>query len=229
MDCEIIQMDTDTWQINDGEVRFFLLEGSQKALLIDTGMTTKNAREIAESLTGLPLMLLNTHADGDHTAGNDAFDTALMHPSEYINYIKKDTSHPVPTPVHDGDIIDLGDRSLQIILQPGHTPGSIAVLDITRRELYSADSIQNGSIFLFGPMRNLYAYRQSLDRIWEFRNRFDKIYPSHGDLPLDPEVIPALMRDMDSILAGSETLEPDVVFGMPVHVCHMDSATFILD
>ena len=43
----------------------YIVEGEKKALLIDTGMTRPDARTIAESLTALPLMLLNTHADPD--------------------------------------------------------------------------------------------------------------------------------------------------------------------
>lgn len=161
-DYEIRQLDSQTWSVENQGVRFFLLTGTKKALLIDSGMTTKNAKEIAESITDLPLQLITTHADVDHIAGNDAFDTVLMHPAEYVNYFREGASHPTPTPVWDGDVIDLGDRPLRVITQPGHTPGSIALLDINKRVLFSADSIQDGEIFLFGPMRNLIAYRQSL-------------------------------------------------------------------
>ena len=44
----------DTWRIDDGGVRFFLLCGTERALLIDSGMTVTDAKEIAESLTSLP-------------------------------------------------------------------------------------------------------------------------------------------------------------------------------
>ena len=38
-------------------------------------------------------------------------------------------------PVKEGDIIDLGDRPLEIIDNPGHTPGSIAILEVKNRVL----------------------------------------------------------------------------------------------
>ena len=38
--AELVRIDKDTVRIEDGGVRFFLLEGSEKALLIDTGMNT---------------------------------------------------------------------------------------------------------------------------------------------------------------------------------------------
>lgn len=54
MGYEIIQVDENTWRIEDGgQVRFFLLTGTKEALLIDSGMTIKNAKELAESLKKL--------------------------------------------------------------------------------------------------------------------------------------------------------------------------------
>ncbi len=229
MSYKIIQVDSDTWRIEDEDVRFFLLTGREKGVVIDTGMTTRNAREIAASLTDLPLILLNTHADIDHIAGNDAFETAYMHPAEYVNYFRNGASHPVPTPVWDGDRIDPGGRPLQIIEQPGHTPGSIAILDLSRRVLYCADSIEDGVIYMFGPMRNFYAYRQSLARLWGFRDQYDEIYPSHGPFPLKPEILPAMMRDADRILSGEGTPTEDVIFGLPVNRFPMDTVTLVLD
>ncbi len=229
MNIKINRIDDQTWSMEDKGVRFFLLTGTEKGLLIDSGMTTKNARAIAESLTDLPLQLLNTHADMDHIAGNDAFDTAFMNPAEYVNYFQRGTSHPAPTPVWDGDVIDLGNRPLRVITQPGHTPGSIALLDINRRVLFSADSVQNGEIFLFGPMRNLIGYRQSLDKVWAHRSEYDLIYPSHADLPLKPEVIPELMAGMDQIKTGEAPYQPGEKFGVPIKIYEMGIAVFLCD
>ncbi|MCD7777599.1 MAG: MBL fold metallo-hydrolase [Clostridiales bacterium] len=229
MKYEIKQTDSKTWVIEDSGVRFFLLTGEKKGLMIDSGMTTKNAKEIAEELTELPLELINTHADMDHIAGNDAFDRVLMHPSEYVNYFQNGAVHKITSPVWDGDIIDLGGRPLKIITQPGHTPGSIAILDINRRILFSADSIQDGRIFMFGPMRNLTAYRQSLDKVWAHRSEFDLIFPSHGSLPLKPDIIPKLMTSADKILAGSMAYKNEEMFGMKVKAYETETAVFLCD
>ena len=43
--AEIIQMDEHSWRIEDTVVRFFVLEGTEKALLIGSGMNTPDARE----------------------------------------------------------------------------------------------------------------------------------------------------------------------------------------
>ena len=75
MNCEIIQIHENTWRIEDGGVRLFLLAGTEKALLIDSGMNLNNARDIAAGLINLPLSLLNTHADRDHIGSNEQFDS----------------------------------------------------------------------------------------------------------------------------------------------------------
>ena len=84
--AEIVQIDSNTWRIEDNDVRFFVLEGTEKALMIDSGMNTPDAKAIAESITAKPLELLNTHADRDHVAGNGSFSSCYMSPAEEENF-----------------------------------------------------------------------------------------------------------------------------------------------
>ena len=86
MDHQIIQINSNTWRIEDNGVRMFLLAGDEKALLIDSGMQVHYARDIAQSLTPLPVELLNTHADMDHTGSNEQFESFYMHPAEEEHY-----------------------------------------------------------------------------------------------------------------------------------------------
>lgn len=143
---EIIKMAEDTWRIEEESVRFFLLAGQERALLIDSGMETHDAKEIAQELVRLPVGLLNTHADRDHVGSNGEFETFYMHPAEASNYYNTQKKTGAFTPIEDGDVIDLGGRKLEIVAIPGHTPGSVAVLDIGNRVLYSGDTVQDGSI-----------------------------------------------------------------------------------
>ena len=67
-----------------------------------------------------------------------------MSPAEAENYAlgSQQTVPEVESriiPVKEGDIIDLGARPLEIIDNPGHTPGSIAILDINNRVLIGGD------------------------------------------------------------------------------------------
>ena len=81
-----IQIDERSWRYEDGGVRFFLLTGSERAMLVDSGMNVKNVRSLARELTQLPLILFNTHADRDHMAGNGEFDQVWINPAELVNY-----------------------------------------------------------------------------------------------------------------------------------------------
>ena len=165
MNYEIIRINADTWRVEDSGVRFFVLTGTERALLIDSGMTVRNARDIAESLTSLPLMLLNTHADMDHVGSNGQFDSFYMHPDDEPHYRRCGGTGSV-IPIREGDTLDLGGRELKIIHLPGHTAGSIAVLDVSRRVLISGDPIQeHGRIFMFGEHRNMRDYIASLEHL----------------------------------------------------------------
>ena len=199
---EIIKINENTWRIEDGGVRFFLLAGDKKALLIDSGMQIHNAKEIAEGLVNLPIELLNTHADRDHVGSNDEFDSFYMNPAEASNYYNTNKMTGIIIPVTDGDIIDLGSRELEIITLPGHTPGSIAVLDKNNRVLISGDPIQDGDIFMFGVQREMHAYLLSLEKLEKYKESFDMIYPSHGTFPIGPEFIDALHKGAKRVLAG---------------------------
>ena len=144
MPLSVKAIDKNTWIFEDSGVRFFLLEGKKQSLLIDSGMTVKNVKNIADGLTAHRVLLLNTHADPDHIGGNSDFESFYMNPAEAINYYKLHNGKGEMLPVWDGDVIDLGDRPLKIITTPGHTPGSIAVLDINRRIIFTGDPIQIG-------------------------------------------------------------------------------------
>jgi glyoxylase-like metal-dependent hydrolase (beta-lactamase superfamily II) len=196
------QIFENTWQIEDAGVRIFILAGRKRALVIDTGRSGCDVRKATESITHLPYDLLNTHADPDHIAGNQAFPTFFMHPSEASVYYKLRGGTGSFLPVYDGDVIDLGGRELEIVHLPGHTPGSITVLDRKNRCLIGGDPIQaHGQIYMFGIHRDLHSYSYSLKKLEE-RSDFDLIYPSHADLPISREIIPDLISAAEDILAG---------------------------
>nr|MCR5178683.1 MBL fold metallo-hydrolase [Lachnospiraceae bacterium] len=135
---ETIKINDNTWRFEDDGVRFFLFCGSEKAALIDSGMKTPDALELARGITALPIIMINTHADPDHISGNGMFNEFFMSPDEEENY-RENGGKGTLLPIHEGDVIDLGDRPLRIIDIPGHTPGSIAILDEKNRVLISGD------------------------------------------------------------------------------------------
>lgn len=229
MNCEIIRINDNTWRIEDGGVRMFLLVGNEKALLIDSGMNTHDARDIAVTLTDLPVSLLNTHADIDHIGSNEQFGTFYMHPADEEQYRRSGKQGTI-IPVREGDRIELGGRTLEIIHLPGHTAGSIAVLDIDARVLISGDPIQqHGRIFMFGDNRDIHEYIRSLEHLGEYTDRFDEIWPSHADIPVSPDVIKKLHDGAQDMIDGKIRGKEAELFGNKIMIYDLGFCAFLYD
>lgn len=225
--ADIIKINDNTWRIEDGHVRFLLLCGSEKAALIDSGMNTPDAVQLVKAITGLPLILINTHADPDHISGNGAFDEFYMSPAEEENYREHNGTGTLIT-VKEGDVIDLGGRPLKIIDIPGHTPGSIAILDKNYRVLISGDTVQDGNIFMFGRFRDLDTYIDSLKHLSEYDGTYDEIYPMHGTFPVSPDLVGKLITGAEEIRDGQAEGKTVDMFGTEVTLFKFPYAGFLM-
>lgn len=199
------------WVIEEKGVRCFLVEGPERAMLVDTGFGGGDLKDYVSRLTDKPVFLVNTHADGDHTGCNRQFGPALMHPAEFDRYHSSKNGQGMEAlPLWEGHVLELGDWAFEVLLIPGHTPGSIGLLDWRHRLLISGDSVQAGNIFLFGPGRNLPAYLASLDKLAALEARVDTVLPSHGPCPLQGDILPKLLQAARDLAAGRlEGRQPD--------------------
>ncbi|CUX33317.1 MBL fold metallo-hydrolase [Clostridium sp. C105KSO13] len=80
---EIVQISEGIYQIKYywlglADVYMYLIIGGEKALLIDTGFSNTHAREYVQSVTELPVEVVNTHGHFDHIGGNSEFDKIYM-------------------------------------------------------------------------------------------------------------------------------------------------------
>lgn len=119
--------------------------------MIDCGYGAGNIRAYAQALTDKPVKyVINTHYHFDHTANDAYFDAAFMTkesipyatvPYDSFRGIDFPRDYPVIT-VQDGYKLNLGNRELTILTvpHPNHAIGDIAILDPTRRILYTGDS-----------------------------------------------------------------------------------------
>jgi glyoxylase-like metal-dependent hydrolase (beta-lactamase superfamily II) len=48
--------------------------------------------------------------------------------------------------LEDGDIVDTGDRSFEVLHLPGHSPGSIGLWEVRTRTLFAGDAIYDGQL-----------------------------------------------------------------------------------
>ncbi|SDB64242.1 MBL fold metallo-hydrolase [Butyrivibrio sp. INlla16] len=222
------KIDDSTYQYDEGGVRFFLLLGTEQALLIDSGMEVHNARELAGEITDLPVRLFNTHADMDHIGSNDEFDEVMINPAELVNYGKPHPSQKI-IPIYDDDVIDIGERKLLAIALPGHTPGSTALLDENSGMLFSGDPIQDGGIFMFGPMRDMSAYIHSLKRLEKYKDKIKGIYANHGTLPVDFSIVDKLIDGAKKVEKGELVPTERDMFGQTVKEYDVGVATFLCE
>lgn len=223
-----IKISDNTWKYEDAGVRFFLLAGTEYALLIDSGMQVHTAKELAQELTDLPISLFNTHTDPDHIGSNEEFENIMLNPAELVNYRKSPTSQQI-IPIYDGEVIDLGNRTLEAIHLPGHTPGSTALLDTESGMLFSGDPVQDGKIFMFGPMRNLPAYIHSLKRLQKYSDRITSIYPCHGSCPIEPSIIPKLIAGAEKVESNEADFTLTEIFGQKVREYDIGVAILLRD
>ncbi|QHQ61567.1 hypothetical protein Ana3638_12925 [Anaerocolumna sedimenticola] len=92
-------------------------------------------------------------------------------------------------PIWEGDIINLGSYRFEVILLPGHTPGSIALLEREKHFLIGGDSIQTGKIYMFGNGRNFEAFRASMKKLQGMLKDFDTVYASHDALSVPADTV----------------------------------------
>ncbi len=198
----------DILYIEEGHVRMWLLLGEQEAILVDTGFGQGELASLAGNLAGdRQLRVVLTHSDGDHTGAVDQFERVFAHPAEFDCFATRGGLPDGLEPLWEGTVLDLGPARYEVLLIPGHTPGSIALHDPARGVLVAGDSVQRGPIFMFGQGRNMTAWVASMKRLAEARRvlgeaAFAHILPAHNDLSLDGGIFADLIAGGEAMLAG---------------------------
>jgi glyoxylase-like metal-dependent hydrolase (beta-lactamase superfamily II) len=203
------------WAIDEGWVQGYLVAGSSSAVRFDCCASGgREFRDAVDGLTGLPVQLVFSHTDGDHTAAQDFFGPPLLHPAEADYYYAKGNAGREVRPVWEGDEFDLGGVKLEAVLIPGHTPGHIALLDRAGRRLYAGDTLSDRSVYMFGPGRNLPAYLASLRKLEQMAPAFDVIHAGHGSLVLAADWV-ARHREAAELLTAGQLTPSDPPNNLP--------------
>ena len=102
----------------------------------------------------------------------------------------------------EGDIIDLGGRPLEVIYTPGHSPGSMCLLDKEYRILYTGDHFFPGPLYAFSGDVDIEDYRASNRKLESRLGEYDYLCSGHNDPWVKSEVIPRVTQAFDAIFAG---------------------------
>ncbi|MCQ2592247.1 MAG: MBL fold metallo-hydrolase [Treponema sp.] len=192
-----IKIDENFYCIDDSSRQFFFI-GTEKVLLVDTGFGridfTARIREYSE----LPIEVVLTHGHVDHIGGLKQFGECFANERDF-SMIPEDIKKK---PLKDGDKIDIGNFVFEVIEIPGHTEGSIVLLEKNKKFLIAGDSVQEGPIFMFGDVSKFDSYIASMEKLNNFKKNIKKIYSAHNTLSYGPEYIKYCIDDAKLFKAG---------------------------
>lgn len=225
--------------IDPAGVSLYLVEGRERAALLDTGVGFQGLQKAVEALTKLSVFVILTHLHPDHAGGAAEFDQVYLHPADLA--LKENASMdvrlgycharmregPKPTAedllpfdnnqafegLSDGQSFELGGITLEIIHVPGHTPGSCCVLIPEERAILFGDACNANTLVFDIPVSR---YRKGLEHLAESAHRFDTVLYSHGLSATGPNSLEDNLELCARILAGTDDKIPEEFMGRAV-------------
>ncbi|CAN5783852.1 MBL fold metallo-hydrolase [soil metagenome] len=215
----------------------YLVCGSRRALLIDTGMGVGNIADVVDRLTDLPVIVVNSHSHWDHIGGNMQFESVQIHHAE-IAGMNADiltravrramtTDHlrgPLPGGVRvehlnldpgrvgstltGGERFDLGDREIEVLYCPGHSPGLLAFIDAANGVLFSTDVVYPGDLYAQFDGCDLVAYQTTLDNLVSLSAGIRTVHPSHNRDTMSADLLIPMREAFAEVMRGRR---PDLV------------------
>ena len=157
------------WRIDDYfTATCYLIEGRDKALLIDTGMGEGDLLDTVKKLTRLPVEVAITHPHRDHMFRIDRFEKVYLHKND-VEKIREDENcfaaalsdggkYPQLVPIDEGSVIDLGGGvTVDVLNLGGHTENSVVFACAHYKALFTGDAIGSGYIVLMiCPEKDMY-------------------------------------------------------------------------
>lgn len=202
------------------ETHCYLLHGEERSLLIDSGLgICRISGEVSRLVSG-PVIPVATHIHWDHIGGHAEFPEFYAHEAE-LDWLSGQFPLDAETiramlvdrcelpegfdvsgyemfqgqpsrVLHDGDKIELGGRSVEVLHTPGHSPGHMCFWEPDRRWLYTGDLVYADILLAYYPSTDPEAYLDSLERIAALQA--ERIFPAHHSLDVKPELV-LRMRD----------------------------------
>lgn len=217
----------------------YLLVGSERALLIDSGSPIRDISKVVAGLTDKPLSVISTHLHFDHVGNHNRFETILMpdlpglkarlvegrfvpEADEHLGRVEgfEIEGWPVAGWWAPGTPMDLGDRVLTLLSTPGHTPDSISIWEKEQDRLFMGDYAGDGQVYAFMPNTSLRSYLETTKRLIGLLPSATLLYAAHGaaDFPQAPVTdIAALVDLRDGVAALRDGTSPGAGFWPRAH------------
>jgi glyoxylase-like metal-dependent hydrolase (beta-lactamase superfamily II) len=250
------EISSKVWLIDDHKaVNIYLVEGSDSTLLIDTGIGIADLLSQVRKLSQKPLIVVNTHGHPDHAGGNYQFEKIYVNASDSAAARRSSTPqsrataaknmlrgaqpqvsekyngeelHPAFATLVSGYIFKLGGRQLEVIETPGHTPGSICLIDRENKILFSGDN-NNTAVWLFLPESlPLKDYMSTLQTLARQISDFKTILPGHG-ISKKSDFINDQIQCVSAILSGNCVPATYNTFAGRASLCQFGRASVAYD
>lgn len=230
------------YYLGAADVNTYVIEGKDKALVIDTCYSTTDTIKYVHQVTDKPLIVVNTHGHFDHIGGDAAFGKVYLAKEDWPvakrhsdkDKLKKlldhllEVSEPLKALTSDSEVkeeldksmeiklpefidlpkegyFDLGDRKVDIIRTPGHTPGSICLFDEETGILFGGDMICEELVLLgFDYSTSVREYRNSVEKIKKFfkENHGKAFWPAHHQTPSGIDICDRYIDLCDDLISG---------------------------
>ncbi len=202
------------------ETHCYLLSGSSRSLLIDTGLGISNIYDEVVQLTARPVTAVATHIHWDHIGGHRYFPDFYAHAAELdwlsggfplpIKMVRDQVADRCDLPegfdvstytlfqgapsklLTDHALIDLGGRTVEALHTPGHSPGHLCFWEKETGCLFTGDLVYKGTLFACYPSTDPEACLASLEKVAALPVK--KVFPAHHSLDIQPEIL-FRMRD----------------------------------
>lgn len=203
----ITKLEDNMWVVETYDnTTMYLVEGTKKALLIDTGTKDEKLDSVIRLITQKPLEVVITHAHGDHAGNIHFFKEIWMHPADTV-LLKKGYQGKINF-VKDGDVFDLGGTKIEVCHMPAHTPGSIVLLDRKAGNCYSGDAFGSNHVWLqLQPLSPMQTYVNSCIKMEKLMDSgITKIYCGHYPYvkkPFDKSYIVSMRQLAEGLINGT--------------------------
>lgn len=223
------KINEETWIINfmNGSQNMYLLEGEERALLIDTGWGAGNLRAHVEKLTDKPVTAALTHGHLDHSGGCGEWETVLMLPGgeadlrtcrrlpfDVSKLPHADFEHRI---VKDGEVVDLGGRTVELMDISAHSNGSLAFLDRKNGYLFVGDELESAQVLMYEVSseagipfvldKRLRAHYANMLRLRDLKGAWNTIFPAHNGTPIAHSYLDDYIALVEHIYAGDAAIE----------------------
>lgn len=202
----------------------------------------------------LPIIVLNSHTHDDHVGGNWQFESIYSMDTDFSRQnargsiadaqaeitrgevcgdlprnfdAKSYRTKPwtISKYIHDGDRLDLGGRTLEILATPGHTPDAISLFDRANGLLFTGDTYYPAPIWLYRPETDLDAYAKSIARLAALASQVKLVIGAHNIPVISPAVLHNLVAAFADLRAGKANCRPE---SPGKRLCCVRNVTFLL-